>query len=67
MNDTDFLNNIYDVLAQNDVIQSERDYTTSLIDHVDCERKAIVFRLDNGREFELQLVNTYAPSEVAEL
>jgi len=62
MNDKALLNTIYDILAQNHLDIGEHDYTTSLIDHVDSERKAIVFRLDNGREFELQLVDTYAPA-----
>lgn len=62
MNDKALLNTIYDIIAQNDVEQSEHDHITYLIDHVDSERKAIIFRLDNGREFELQLVDTYAPA-----
>lgn len=63
MNTQDFMNGIYDILAQNPVEQWERDHLTELIDHVDTERNAIVFiSPDNGREFELQLVHTFAPS-----
>lgn len=66
MNNYDFINTIYDILAQNEVSQAERDEITEVIDHADSERHALVFKLSNGREFELQLVDSYAPSsEVA--
>ena len=57
------LNTIYDILAQNKdaYSQAELDQVTDLIDHVDLERQAIVFRKPDGREFELQLVATYSP------
>lgn len=62
MNTQDFMNTVYDVLAQNEVGQGERDEITEVIDHVDLDRNAIVFKLSTGREFELQLVDTYAPA-----
>lgn len=62
MNTQDFMNTLYDVLAQNQVGQGERDEITEVVDHVDLDRNAIVFKLSNGREFELQLVDTYAPA-----
>lgn len=58
----DFMNTLYDVLAQNQVGQGERDEITEVVDHVDLDRNAIVFKLNNGREFELLLVDTYAPA-----
>lgn len=66
MNNYDFMNCIYDILAQNTVTKQERDEVTEVLDHVDLERNAVIFKLDNGKEFELRLVDTYAPStEVA--
>lgn len=62
MNTQEFMNGIYDILAQNPVQAWEHDHLTSLIDHVDTGRNAIVFKNDDGKEFELQLVMTYAPS-----
>jgi hypothetical protein len=68
MNNQDFMNCIYDLLAQNPVkgvykmSGAEHDYITDLIDHVDTERNAIVFINDKGKEFELRLVDNYAPS-----
>jgi len=64
VNTQDFMNAIYDILAQNTdmVTQEDRDDITDVIDHVDTELNALVFRLDNGREFMLRLVDTYAPS-----
>lgn len=58
----DFLNIVYDIVAQNTVTQSERDEVTELIDYVDLERKVIIFKIAGGSKFELQLVETYAPS-----
>jgi hypothetical protein len=57
MEDTELLNDIYDVLAQNNdmVKQDARDNITNLIDHVDSDRKAIVFINSKGEEFELRL------------
>lgn len=62
MNDYDFINTIYDILAQNEVTERQRDDVTEVINHVDLDRNAIVFKLSNGKEFELQLVDTYAPA-----
>lgn len=68
MNTQDFMNAIYDVIAQNPIAGvygmtgSEHDYLTELVDHVDLERNTIVFRNAKGKEFELRLVDTYAPS-----
>jgi len=69
MGTQDFMNCIYDILAQNPVAGvygmsgREHDYITDLIDHVDTERNAIVFINAKGKEFELRLVETYAPNE----
>lgn len=59
---TDFLNTVYDILAQNSFDGLDHDYITDMIEHVDLDRNTIVFRTDKGKEFELQLVETYAPS-----
>lgn len=55
MSDYDFLTAVYDILSQNDVGASVRDEITGVIDHVDYDGNEIVFRLGNGREFELRL------------
>lgn len=71
METQDIMNAIYDLIAQNTIAGAygmhgrEHDYLTKLVDHVDTERNAIVFITPKGREFELQLVPTYAPSEEA--
>lgn len=71
MNTQDLMNAIYDLIAQNPIkgvygmSGGENDHLTELVDHVDTERNAIVFiNPKNGREFELQLVQTYAPAGV---
>lgn len=58
------IDDIYDVLAQNEqwATQGVKDNITAMIDYVDDDRKAIVFRDSKGNEFELQLVKTYAPA-----
>lgn len=69
MNTQDFMNAIYDLIAQNPIAGvygmsgGEHDYLTELVDHVDTERNTIVFRNAKGKEFELKLIETYAPSE----
>lgn len=55
MSDYDFLTTVYDMLAQNDVEMSMKDEITRVIDHVDYDTNEVVFRLDNGRQFELKL------------
>lgn len=71
MTDQEFLNAIYDLIAQNPIAGvygmsgSEHNYLTDLVDHVDTENNAIVFINAKGKEFELRLVSTYAPSEEA--
>lgn len=71
MNTQDFMNAIYDLIAQNPIAGvygmsgGEHDHLTSLVDHVDTERNAIVFINEKGKEFELRLVDTYAPNEEA--
>lgn len=55
MNDYDFLTAVYDILAQNYVETPTRDEITEVIDRVDYDSNEIVFRLSNGREFELRL------------
>ena len=68
MDNQTLLNIVYDVLAQNPVkgaygyMGRELVMVTDLIDHVDTERETIVFKGKNGREVELRLVATYAPS-----
>lgn len=64
MNNYDFMTAIYDILAQNSVDQGARDEITEVIDHVDYDRNAIVFKTSFGKEYELQLVDTYAPAPV---
>lgn len=69
MKTQDFMNAIYDLIAQNPIAGAygmggeEHDHLTELIDHVDTEHNAIVFVNDKGKEFELRLVGTYAPLE----
>ena len=63
MNTQDFMNLVYDLIAQNEVSQQEKDEITEFVDHVDTDRNAIVFKTDSDYEFELQLVDTYAPSK----
>lgn len=60
------IDDIYDILAQNEqwATQGVKDSITNMIDYVDDDRQAIVFRDSKGREFELQLVKTYAPAPV---
>lgn len=71
MNTQDFMNAIYDLIAQNPVAGvygmsgGEHDHLTDLVDHVDTERNAIVFINKQGKEFELRLVDNYAPSTEA--
>lgn len=72
MDTQEFMNAIYDLIAQNPIAGvygmsgGEHDHLTDLVDHVDTERNAIVFINAKGREFELRLVDNYAPSsEVA--
>lgn len=68
MDTQDFMNAIYDLIAQNPIkgayglLDAEHDRLTELVDHVDTERNAIVFKNSDGKEFELQLVHTYAPA-----
>ncbi len=63
-NEQEFLNGIYDLLAQNDTDDSdiERDMLTELVDHVDTGRGYIQFKLDDGSEYQLRLVKSYAPA-----
>jgi hypothetical protein len=61
MSNYELMNALYDIIAQNDVTQADRDEITQVLDYVDLESNSIVFRLDNGREFQLKLVDTYAP------
>lgn len=74
MTTQEFLNCVYDILAQNPVKGAynmsggEHDYITEFIDHVDTERNVIAFvNPKTGVEFELQLVGTYAPAPYKEL
>jgi hypothetical protein len=64
MDNQNFMNSVYDILAQNQLELLEHDSITGLIDSVDLDRNAILFRTENGNEFELQLVHTYAPKGV---
>jgi len=63
MNKQEVLNAIYDLIAQNPVDMVTRDKLTALVDHVDTGQNAITFRDVRGKEFELKLIETYAPSE----
>jgi hypothetical protein len=56
------LNIVYDLVANNDVGGLDRILITDLVDHVDMDRGAIVFTAQDGREYQLQLVGTYAPA-----
>lgn len=72
MTTQDFMNAVYDLIAQNPIAGAygmsggEHDHLTTLVDHVDTERNAIVFINADGKEFELRLVDTYAPAPVKE-
>lgn len=66
MIEKDILGIVYDLIAQNPINGSygyggaEHDTITSLVDHVDYERGAIVFiNPKNGRQFSLQLIDEY--------
>jgi len=63
MNKQEVLNATYDLIAQNPVDMVTRDRLTALVDHVDTGQNTIVFRDVRGKEFELKLIETYAPSE----
>lgn len=67
MNTQELMNTIYDILAQNSTDFYDRQQILELIDHVDTGRNAIVFKTAKGNEFELQLVQTYAPAESIKL
>lgn len=45
----DILEIIYDILAQNNVTQSDRDLVTSYIDHIDYDNGQIVFKNSKGQ------------------
>jgi len=62
MNTQEFMNAIYDLIANNPVSQEDKQRLVGLVDHVDTERNAIVFINSKGLEFELRLVDNYAPS-----
>lgn len=62
MNTQDFMNTVYDMLAQNEVDKTDRQQVTDLIDHVDLQRNSIVFLNDDGKEFELKLNEIFAPA-----
>lgn len=62
MNNRDFINSVYDILAQNKLAPLEHDNITDLIVEVDSDRNTILFRDEQDKEFELQLVATYAPA-----
>ena len=73
MDTQEFMNCIYDVIAQNPVAGvyrmsgGEHDHLTELVDHVDTERNAIVFiNPKTGRHFELKLVDTFATEAITE-
>ena len=71
METQDFMNIIYDILAQNPVAGAyglrgdEHDAITELLDHVDTERNAIVFinPVTGVKRCELQLINTRPPQQ----
>ena len=57
MNNQEFLNAVYDILAQNPVNADEKADILGLIDHVDTGRNSIVFiNPKTGANFELQFV-----------
>ena len=56
MTTNEFLNTIYDVLANNFISNNDRNIIIELIDYVDLDEKAIVFLNDNGTHFKLKLV-----------
>lgn len=62
MTNQEFINAVYDLIAQNPMKGAENDFLTDLVDYVDTDRNSIVFRNAKGKEFELQLVETYAPA-----
>jgi bifunctional pyridoxal-dependent enzyme with beta-cystathionase and maltose regulon repressor activities len=68
MNDYQFLDDIYDILAQNSdwVTDTMKDNITAMIDYVDADNGYIQFVNSKGVEFRLQLIKTYAPAPVSE-
>ena len=64
MTEHEFMNNVYDILAQNSKWATTQVKTeiTALIDHIDSTDNYIEFRNARGVEFRLQLVKTYAPT-----
>ena len=67
MTTQDFMNTIYDLIANNPVdkaYEMSHDEVVSMVDCVDHDRQAILFVDDNGVHHELQLVSTFAPKTV---
>ena len=66
MTDYQFLDDVYDILAQNEQWATEtvKQNITDMIDHVDANNGHIMFRNKDGKEFMLKLVSVYAPSEL---
>ena len=68
MDKQEFLNAIYDLIAQNPISGAygmsgdEHNHLTELVDYVDTERFEIVFRNKKGKEFSLVYRDNYAPS-----
>jgi hypothetical protein len=62
MKTQDFMNTVYDILAQNEVDADDRQQVWDRLDHVDLQRNSIVFLNDDGLEFELKLIEIFAPA-----
>lgn len=65
MDKTDFLNTIYDLIANNPVdkaYEMSHDEVVSIVDCVDHDRQAILFVDNKGVHHELQLVSTFSPN-----
>ena len=52
--DNEFLNDVYDILAQNKVDKGAKEGILAIIDHVDNEKDEIVFIGNNGKQFVLK-------------
>ena len=66
MNKTDFLNTIYDLIANNPIDKAHEmshDEVVAMVDSVDLERESILFVDNDGVHHELQLVSTFAPAK----
>ena len=55
MTDKDFINTVYDILANNTVKDEDRQKVLRCIEYVDNDELEIVFKTDKGNRWALQL------------